>query len=93
MLNKEQLKDYRILRGLTTRDVANYCNISQPLIVQVENGTKEITEHNHREIINGINAAYSAKKAGKLKKEVVDPYKKKAKEPKKTTQKKEEKSE
>ena len=54
MLNRLQLKKYRELRRLTTRDVANYCNISQPLIVQVENGTKAVTEYNHDEIINGI---------------------------------------
>ena len=68
MLNRLQLKKYRELRGLTTRDVANYCNISQPLIVQVESGTKAVTEYNHDEIINGINKAYIAKKDGTLKK-------------------------
>ncbi len=64
MLNKQQLKEYRELRQLTTRDVAAYCDISQPLIVQVENGTKHVTKYNHDEIIKGINAAYQAKKNG-----------------------------
>lgn len=64
MLNRQQLKEYRELRGLSTRDVAAYCDISQPLIVQVENGTKDITEYNHNEITRGINAAYIAKKKG-----------------------------
>lgn len=64
MLNRQQLKEYRELRGLTTRDVAAYCDISQPLIVQIENGTKQITEYNHKQIVNGIKAAYTAKKNG-----------------------------
>lgn len=64
MLNRQQLKEYREMRGLSTRDVAAYCAISQPLIVQIENGDREITEYNHTEITNGINAAYAAKKTG-----------------------------
>ena len=64
MLNRQQLKEYRELRGLSTRDVASYCEISQPLIVQIENGDKEITEYNHNEITRGINAAYAAKRTG-----------------------------
>lgn len=64
MLNRQQLQDYRQLRGLSTRDVAAYCNLSQPMIVQIDNGTKDLTENNHREYVNGINAAYAAKKDG-----------------------------
>ncbi|MCH5300214.1 MAG: helix-turn-helix transcriptional regulator [Ruminococcus sp.] len=64
MLNRTQLKNYRELRGLSTRDVAAYCDISQPLIVQVENGVKNVTEYNHDEIVKGINKAYKAKQAG-----------------------------
>lgn len=64
MLNRQQIKEYRQLRGLTTRDVAAYCEISQPLIVQVENGTKDVTKYNHDEILKGINAAFAAKKMG-----------------------------
>ena len=64
MLNRQQLKDYRRLRSLSTRDVAWYCDISQPLIVQIENGTKRITKYNHDEIVKGINAAFNAKKNG-----------------------------
>ncbi len=58
MLNRNQLKNYRILRGLSTRDVAACCDISQPMIVQAENGTKRLTEHTHDEIVKGINTAY-----------------------------------
>lgn len=64
MLNRQQLKEYRELRGLSTRDVASYCEISQPLIVQIENGDKEITEYNHNEFTKGVNAAYAAKRTG-----------------------------
>ena len=64
MLTRKQLKEYRELRGLSTRDVASYCDISQPLIVQIENGDRELTEYNHKEITKGINAAYYAKQTG-----------------------------
>lgn len=64
MLNRQQLKEFRKLKGLTTRDVAAYCDISQPLIVQIENGTRRVTEYNHKQIIDGIKAAYAAKKNG-----------------------------
>lgn len=64
MLNRQQLKEFRKLRGLTTRDVAAYCDISQPLIVQIENGTRRVTEYNHKQITDGIKAAYTAKKMG-----------------------------
>ena len=68
MLNRVQLKDYRELRGPSTRDVAFYCDISQPMIVQVENGTKRLTKYNHDEIVKGINSAYAAKKNGTFQK-------------------------
>ena len=64
MLNRQQLKEFRQLRGLTTRDVAAYCSISQPLIVMIENGTRKLTEYNHQQITDGIKAAYTAKKNG-----------------------------
>jgi transcriptional regulator with XRE-family HTH domain len=68
MLNRQQLKEYRELRGLSTRDVAHYCDLSQPLIVQVENGDRGLTEYNYRQIVDGINAAYAAKKLGTFEK-------------------------
>lgn len=67
MLNRHQLKDYRELRGLSTRQVAAYCNVTHALITMVERGQKEITEYNHEEICKGINLAYQAKKNGTLK--------------------------
>lgn len=66
MLNRQQLKDYRLLRGLTQRDVEQYCGISQTLIRMIETGDRNITQENHDEIIKGINAAYEAKKLGKI---------------------------
>lgn len=68
MLNRQQLREYRELRGLSTRDVAFYCDLAQPTIVQVENGDKAITENNYWQIVNGINAAYAAKKNGTFEK-------------------------
>ena len=62
MLNRQQLQNYRQLRGLSTRDVAAYCDLSQPMIVQIDNGTKDITAYNHKQYVDGINSAYSAKK-------------------------------
>ncbi len=62
MLNREQLKEYRLRRGLSTRDVAFYCDISQPLIVKIENGTYNLNRHNHDEYVKGVNDAYAAKK-------------------------------
>lgn len=66
MLNRRQLRDYRELRGLSYRDVAKYCDISHVMISYIENGERDLTERVYREIVAGINAAYQAKKNGKL---------------------------
>lgn len=76
MLNRKQLRDYRLLRGVSTRDVAKYSNISQPLVVQIENGDKAVTKYNHAEFVKGINEAAKAKLEAKNKK---DDRQKKAK--------------
>lgn len=60
MLNREQLREYRILSGLSYGDVARYCDVSRQLIEQVESGDDNITEHNHDEIVKGINRAKQA---------------------------------
>lgn len=60
MLNKEQLREYRILSGLTYRDVARYCDVSFQLIEEVEKGKTGVTEYNHDEIVKGINRAKQA---------------------------------
>lgn len=63
MLNRLQLKAYRELRGVSAYEVASNCNISQPMICMIENGTRSITKNNHDEIVKGINAAYQKRKA------------------------------
>lgn len=68
ILNRQQLKDYRILRGLTTRDVAFYCELSQPMITQIETGERNVTDYNHEQFVAGINNAYAAKKNGTFEK-------------------------
>lgn len=68
MLNRQQLKEYRQLRGLSTRDVAFYCELSQPMISQIENGVRPLTEYNYEQFISGINNAYAAVRTGTFKK-------------------------
>lgn len=64
MLSRFDLKDYRLQRELSLRDVARYCNVCHELIGQVERGVVRVTKHNHDEIIKGINAASQAKAYG-----------------------------
>lgn len=64
MLTGKELRDFREMRGLTLREVAECCDISAQLIGQVETGTKNVTAENHKEIIKGINVA-TVKKAEK----------------------------
>lgn len=60
MLSGQDLKDYRLLKGLSLRDVARYCNITAQMIGQVENGIWGLTESTYREIVKGINGASQA---------------------------------
>lgn len=69
MLNKDDIKQYRMLRGLSYREVSNYCNVSHTLISQIEKGERGLTLETHNEIVNGINLAYDAKCKGTLKAE------------------------
>lgn len=69
MLNKDDLRQYRMLRDLSYREVSNYCNVSHTLISQVEKGERGLTLETHNEIVNGINLAYDAKCKGTLKAE------------------------
>lgn len=64
MLSRFDLKDYRLQKELSLRDVARYCNVCHELIGQVERGVVRVTKHNHDEIIKGINAASQAKAYG-----------------------------
>ena len=69
MLNKDDLRQYRMLRDLSYREVSNYCNVSHTLISQIEKGERGLTLGTHNEIVSGINAAYDAKCKGVLKAE------------------------
>lgn len=60
MLSRFDLKEYRLLRHLSLRDVARYCDVSHELIGQVERGEIGVTKYNHDQIIKGINGASQA---------------------------------
>lgn len=60
MLSAKELKDYRLLRNLSLRDVARYCNVSAQMIGSIERYEYTLTEKTYREIVKGINAAYQA---------------------------------
>lgn len=60
MLSGRDLKDYRLLKGLSLRDVARYCNTSAQGIGQMETGVINVTEETYRDIVNGINGASQA---------------------------------
>lgn len=67
MLSRFDLKEYRLLRNLSLRDVARYCDVSFELIGQVERGEVSVTKYNHGQIIKGINRASQAKVQGTFK--------------------------
>lgn len=60
MLSRRDLQEYRLMRHLSLRDVARYCDVSHELIGQVERGDVGVTQYNHDEIIKGINRASQA---------------------------------
>lgn len=60
MLSRFDLKEYRLLRHLSLRDVARYCDVCHELIGQVERGEIGVTKYNHDQIIKGINGASQA---------------------------------
>lgn len=60
MLSRRDLQEYRLLRHLSLRDVARYCDVSHELIGQVERGEVGVTQYNHDQIIKGINGASQA---------------------------------
>lgn len=64
MLDVKSLKEYRLLRGLSLRDVARYCDISFQMISGVETGLYGLTESTYKEIVKGINRASQAKARG-----------------------------
>ena len=60
MLSRFYLKEYRLSRNLSLRDVARYCDVCHELIGMVERGAVNVTKYNHDEIVGGINAASQA---------------------------------
>lgn len=60
MLSRHDLQEYRLMRHLSLRDVARYCNVTHELIGQVERGEIGVTQYNHDQIIKGINGASQA---------------------------------
>ncbi len=66
LLNAKELREYREFRGLSLRDVESCCSVTNELINMIENGKKNLTDFNYKEIVDGINKAYALKKSGKL---------------------------
>ena len=61
MLNRQDLEKFRIARGLSYREVANYCNISHAMISEVEKGIRGLSKQTHDEIPSSLfrNSIYS----------------------------------
>lgn len=75
MLSSAKLREYASLRGLSVRDIEAYCELGAGHISNIFNGVRPLTEENHRRIVNGINAAYSAKCNGTFKRAPLDKNK------------------
>ena len=60
MLSRFDLQEYRLMRHLSLRDVARYCDVCHELIGQVERGEVGVTKYNHDQIVKGINRASQA---------------------------------
>lgn len=75
MLSSAKLREYASLRGLSVRDIEAYCELGAGHISNIFNGVRPLTEENHRRIVDGINAAYSAKCNGTFKRAPLDKNK------------------
>lgn len=82
MLNKDDLRQFRLLRGLSYREVSNYCDVTHTMISEVEKGSRGLTKETHDQIVKGINLAYDAKLKGTLKAENTKKPKEKTEEEK-----------
>lgn len=85
MLNKDDLRQFRLLRGLSYREVSNYCDVTHTMISDVEKGVRGLTKETHDQIVKGINLAYDAKLKGTLKAENTKKSKEEPKEDKDNT--------
>lgn len=75
MLSASELKNYASLRGLSIRDIEAYCDLAAGHISNILNGERPLTEDNHKQIADAINAAYSAKQNGTFKRAPLDKNK------------------
>lgn len=75
MLSASELKNYASLRGLSIRDIEAYCKLGAGHISNILNGERPLTEDNHKQIADAINAAYSAKQNGTFKRAPLDENK------------------
>lgn len=75
MLSASELKNYASLRGVSIRDIEAYCNLGAGHISNILNGERPLTEDNHKQIADAINAAYSAKQNGTFKRAPLDKNK------------------
>lgn len=89
MLSRRDLQEYRLIRHLSLRDVARYCDVTHELIGQVERGEVGVTQYNHDEIVKGINRASQAIVDGTFDALKEEEYQKNKEEREKTKAKKE----
>lgn len=68
VITGKEFKEIREYKGLSLRDVAQFCDVSPQLIGQIEQGKKYFTENNYQQIIDAMNLATVAKANGKLEK-------------------------
>lgn len=68
MITGNEFKEIREYKGLSLRDLAQFCDVSPQLIGQIEQGKKCFTENNYKQIIDAMNLATVAKASGKLDK-------------------------
>ena len=77
MLNKDELKNYRLLRGVTQEEVARNSDISKSTVMKMESGATDIDKEKHTQYCNGVNKAYREKKNRKLTQAIKTTKKKK----------------
>lgn len=70
MITGKEFKEIREYKGLSLRDVAQFCDVSPQLIGQIEQDKKYFTENNYKQIIDAMNLATVAKANGKLEKQM-----------------------
>lgn len=75
MLSAFELKTYASMRGLSVRDIEAYCTLSAGHISNIFNGERQLTEENHKQIADAINAAYFAKLNGTFERAPLDKNK------------------